>query len=737
MIPAGKKVIIKPATTYIFDLGHVDHTWKLLKNAITEIFNRNHGGLSFEELYRSAYNMVLQKHGDRLYCGLRDTVEEHLVTVAEKIIATEDESFLERLNTCWKDHEANMVMIHDILMYMDRTFVPHNPHLQPVYDLGLSLFRDKVVLNPQIVDRIKDILLEMIQKERTGQIINRNLIKNITQMLTGLRVGSKNVYEEVFEQHILTSTATFYRLESQEFISSNSCPEYLKKVDVRRKEEIERVRHYLDERSSEAKIKEVVDQELIAAHMDTLVNMEHSGLVALLAEDRITDLALMYRLFSEVSGGISLLKGVLCAYVKERGKAITTDEEKAKNPISFVQELIDLRDKFEAPIAASFKGDKSIKVDVNKEFEHFINLNAKSPEFLSLFIDEKLKKGVKQMSFEELDQLLDKAISLFRFLQDKDLFEKYYKQHLAKRLLLGKIESEDVERQMLAKLKEECGYQFTSKLEGMFNDVRLSSEVMDSFTQSLKESHQKMPVDLNVTVLTMGLWPTQAPSPYTLPAEIETCCSIFQDFYLNKNSSRKLTWHANMGTAELKAFFPSGRYEITVSTFQMCILLLFNKSDIISYKTIQDQTNIAADDLKRNLMALTCGKHKILLKSDSKSKKIEESDKFAFNKSFKSKLYRFKLMVVAGRDAQVDPQSSETRQKVDEERKAQIDACIVRIMKSRKKMDHSLLISEVVRLLSSRFVPNPTVIKRRIESLIEREFMERSKTDRKVYHYCA
>lgn len=64
--------------------------------------------------------MVLQKHGDRLYCGLRDTVEEHLVTVAEKIIATEDESFLERLNTCWKDHEANMVMIHDILMYMVR-----------------------------------------------------------------------------------------------------------------------------------------------------------------------------------------------------------------------------------------------------------------------------------------------------------------------------------------------------------------------------------------------------------------------------------------------------------------------------------------------------------------------------------------------------------------------------------------------------------------------------------------
>ena len=232
-----------------------------------------------------------------------------------------------------------------------------------------------------------------------------------------------------------------------------------------------------------------------------------------------------------------------------------------------------------------------------------------------------------------------------------------------------------------------------------------------------------MPIDLNVTVLTMGLWPTQAPSPCALPSEIETCCSIFQDYYLNKNSSRKLTWHPNMGTAELKASFPNGRYEITVSTFQVCILLLFNKSDVLSYKSIQDHTNIAADDLKRNLMALTCGKHKILLKSDVKTKKIEESDKFAFNKSFKSKLYRFKLMVVSGKDSQVDTQSSETRQKVDEERKAQIDACIVRIMKSRKKMDHSQLVNEVVRLLSSRFVPNPTVVKRRIESLIEREFV--------------
>ena len=34
-----------------------------------------------------------------------------------------------------------------------------------------------------------------------------------------------------------------------------------------------------------------------------------------------------------------------------------------------------------------------------------------------------------------MDATLDRAMVLFRFLQEKDLFEKYYKQHLAKRLL--------------------------------------------------------------------------------------------------------------------------------------------------------------------------------------------------------------------------------------------------------------------------------------------------------------
>ena len=60
------------------DERYVEGIWNLLKNAIQEIQKKNNSGLSFEELYRNAYTMVLHKHGERLYNGLREVVTQHL-----------------------------------------------------------------------------------------------------------------------------------------------------------------------------------------------------------------------------------------------------------------------------------------------------------------------------------------------------------------------------------------------------------------------------------------------------------------------------------------------------------------------------------------------------------------------------------------------------------------------------------------------------------------------------------
>lgn len=129
------------------------------------------------------------------------------------------------------------------------------------------------------------------------------------------------------------------------------------------------------------------------------------------------------------------------------------DEEKQKDTIAYVQLLLEFKDKYDRLLSGAFNGDKTFQHTINQAFEFFINLNNKSPEFLSLFIDNKLKLGLKGAAEDEVEKTLDKVMMIFRFLQEKDVFEKYYKQHLAKRLLLGRSVSDDAERNMIAKLK--------------------------------------------------------------------------------------------------------------------------------------------------------------------------------------------------------------------------------------------------------------------------------------------
>jgi len=98
------------------------------------------------------------------------------------------------------------------------------------------------------------------------------------------------------------------------------------------------------------------------------------------------------------------------------------------------------------------------------------------------FIDAKLKTGgAKGLTEDELETLLDRLMVLFRYIHGKDVFEAFYKKDLAKRLLLGKSASSDMERAMIQKLKTECGPGFTNKLEGMFKDMELSKDILVGF----------------------------------------------------------------------------------------------------------------------------------------------------------------------------------------------------------------------------------------------------------------
>ncbi len=126
----------------------------------------------------------------------------------------------------------------------------------------------------------------------------------------------------------------------------------------------------------------------------------------------------------------------------------------------------------------------------------------RSFRYLSLYIDECLKRGLKGASEDQVELAIERCVELFRLVSEKDVFERYYKQHLARRLLLGKSVSDYAERQVIACLKKECGYQFTSRLEGMFQDMRTSADTMVAFNRDAAAS--TLPMELSIHVLTTG-----------------------------------------------------------------------------------------------------------------------------------------------------------------------------------------------------------------------------------------
>ena len=118
-------------------------TWKVLETAFNEIHTKNASKLSFEELYRNAYKIVLRKKGEELYSRvaqfvsnwlggnvrlnlvkqltlplitLADPTERPQSTSAERQAA--GESFLRALKQAWEDHQVCMGMLTDVLMYM-------------------------------------------------------------------------------------------------------------------------------------------------------------------------------------------------------------------------------------------------------------------------------------------------------------------------------------------------------------------------------------------------------------------------------------------------------------------------------------------------------------------------------------------------------------------------------------------------------------------------------------------
>ncbi|XP_076838560.1 cullin-4A [Brachyhypopomus gauderio] len=721
---ASKKLVIKnfkdrPKLTETY----TEDTWLKLRDAVGAIQNSTSIKYNLEELYQAVENLCSYKVSPMLYKQLRQVCEDHVRAQIHQFRkdSLDNLSFLKKMNRCWQDHCRQTIMIRSIFLFLDRTYVLQNSLLPSIWDTGLELFRTHIVSDSAVQSRTVEGILEQIEQERNGETVDRSLLRSLLGMLSDLQV-----YKESFEQRFLMETNRLYAAEGQRLMLERDVPEYLHHVARRLEEENDRVISYLDQSTLKPLIS-AVEKQLLGEHVTAILQ---KGLSTLLDEHRVTELTLLYQLFSKVKGGLPVLLQFWRDYIKSFGGEVVGLPEKDKD---MVQELLDFKDKMDHVAHRCFQRNETFINAMKEAFESFINKRPNKPaELIAKYVDSKLRAGNKEATEEELERILDKIMIIFRFIHGKDVFEAFYKKDLAKRLLVGKSASVDAEKSMLSKLKHECGAAFTSKLEGMFKDMELSKDIMIQFKQYMQNQSEPTNIELTVNILTMGYWPTYTPMEVHLPPEMVKLQEVFKMFYLGKHSGRKLQWQPTLGHAVLKAEFKEGKKELQVSLFQTLVLLMFNEGEEFTVEEIHTATGIEDGELRRTLQSLACGKARVLNKSP-RGKDVEDGDRFNFNNDFKHKLFRIKINQIQMKET-VEEQVS-TTERVFQDRQYQIDAAVVRIMKMRKTLSHNLLVSELYNQL--KFPVKPGDLKKRIESLIDRDYMERDKESPNQYHYVA
>lgn len=346
---------------------------------------------------------------------------------------------------------------------------------------------------------------------------------------------------------------------------------------------------------------------------------------------------------------------------------------------------------------------------------------------------------------------LDK-IELYGLLDDADVFLQFYSILLARRLIHDNYNHYN-EGVMISKLKQVCSYDQIYKMQRMFKDIDVSQDLNEEFQQLLARSTQHPPgisKNFSVMVLTYGSWPYfHVSSTFSPPRELSAAMNAFEQMYREVHKGRKLMWLPNHSRGIVRMHtHETTFFDLQVTAIQLILLLQYEDKEVASIRQLMDAAGLpleeclpVVDSLIKCRLLRWRGKE-----SESMCDALPMNAQIVFNKRYSSKhrkiaVYKYLTSAGGHTGTAVDPESyRKAMEQVSEDRKYATQACIVRLMKSKKRMEHSALVSEVLLHLQSvgRGFARVTLsdIKRNIDVLIEQEFVARV-GDGNTYEYLA
>lgn len=720
---------------------------------------------------------------------------------------------LKGIKTIWDDYLLAVQLISYVALYLDRTYVKENK-MPSIYDLGLNTFRETIMdfqvkdpgdasqnglLRPTIGENLIRLILSYYNKARMGEYVDKLLLKSSIGIFESLLdQDDASYYKKYFESSFLLDSHKYYVEKAQQLLNSpdqsNRGSNYVSNTLSFISHEISLQTLHISNDTIPT-LQNLLFTDLILSPMPNVLSLGNDGLADWVSNENYDTLHEAYILLGKCQENYDILrtelrKLVICMgndIIQGAWEAASSNNELSTASsvrIAFAAEIINnyisLRAKFMRITSKSFDSNGGISREIDGAFSTVINESDYDPsaeikganrrssrkessegrfqEYLSLYIDATIKK--MDPSDPNLEKCLNSSINLLRYVKDKDIFEKYYRNHLARRLLnvnnkSKKIISEDeldVEINMITKLQNDNGSSFTTSLEGMIKDIKSSQIIEASYDQATIDG-----IGLTPVVLTPVYWPNQ-PLDITdmaFPDAMADPRTNFESWYMDKHPGRSLRWF-NIGSTvvSVKSVLKTkdGRVKNKTVDVHMpplcaCILsLCFNGEDNaeISVYQIQQKTGIELVDLQRHLYGLMSGRTKLIIPGSGSDGDLEPSAMLKANTGWRCKESRAKVVVPSNLPKtsatsmrKSDSMSAPTRLETSDEhtktidsfrfdRAHTIDAAITRVMKSRKQLKHQELVAEVMKLVRNRFEPKVSLIKERIGELIEQEYIKRT-----------
>ena len=649
------------------------------------------------------------------------------------------------LDRSFKDKKKQSLSKSSLELYINKLFDPLKSEIFKEFnklikeDRKCNLeFRPKVKVVMKIINNL-DLFSPKIIKENNKIIWiaeNGSEDKNLRKY-GDLWYKTFSKETEIFSKD--KANVDIHNLSANEYILSQL--KYLHEENIRKNEYISPSYH--DD------IDKINHKFLIGEKAEELAKMD-TGISYMLTNKRKDELKKAYDLISLYPQSLKVITTAFQPYIEKRGEDIIKNKEISKDPKKFIPQLISFKKEIENLIQDCFRNNKDFKNTKNKAFTKFMKKEFFAKQ-LSNYTDFCMRSNFKGKSEEEMENILNEIIGLFKFLNAKLVFQIEANKKLSDRLVKDSSISINYEKKLISKLKQESGVNFVSKMTQMINDLDKNKKEIDEYRAL---SHRGSPngIKFNVKIISQSVWEINPKviQQLELPIFLSSCIKDFENFYLKKHSAHKLKWCLGLSKIDIQYLCFKNKNISTSTLLQYLTLLLLEKHQSLTLSKIVEilgcPINIILSDISGLVFNPTFNKNGkkenglILGNFDDKKKVFKETDEISFNKNLTISIQKFHTLPLNLKKSADEEKETELKESQIIKRYQDniLQATLTRIMKSRigVKTTHSWLINEASKQIDL-FDAQPQQIKLNIEKLIEKDIIKRSIKEGGCYEYIA